>query len=107
MLKNSKYGLGIGLLFLGIVFVVINYFTISYEQVYLPKLLLSGFIIGFLGIGLILFPGPVLDQSDVSGSWKRLWRESKVLHRIMWIVFTLAGVAAGILTFIYFDLKFD
>jgi hypothetical protein len=106
MLKTSKYAVGIGMLILGIVFVAINYFTITYEQMYLPKLLLAGCIIGFMGLGLILFPGPATDLKDSSGYWKKLWKESPVLNRVMWIVFTLAGVAVGLWTFSHFGLSF-
>jgi hypothetical protein len=105
MFKNSKYAVGVGMLILGIVFVAINYFTIQYESMYLPKLLLAGCIITFMGLGLIIFPGPAVDPSDSSGYWKRLWRESKVLNRSMWVIFTLAGVAVGIWIFVELDLS--
>ena len=105
MLKTSKYALGIGLLILGIAFVAINYFTLTYEQMYLPKLLLAGCITTCMGLGFILFPGPAIDPKDSSGYWKKLWKESPVLNRIVWIIFTLAGVAVGLWLFSYFGLS--
>ena len=107
MLKNSKYALGIGFLALGIVFVLVNYLAITWEDMYFPKLLMAGILLTVLGIGFLLFPGVDADVSNSKGYFKRLWKGSPVLHRIMWIVFTLGGIALSIWVMVYFELPLD
>lgn len=105
MFKTSKYALGIGLLITGIVLAGINYFSITIENYYFPKLLLSGIIIAFMGLGFILFPGRAVQEGEAGQYLKHIWKESSGFQKFMWILFTLAGAAVGIWVFSYFDLN--
>lgn len=105
MLKTSKYALGIGLLITGIVLAGMNYFFIVYENFYFPKLLLTGIIVTFLGLGFLLFPGRAPQEGESGQYLKNIWKESSGFQKFMWILFTLAGAAIGIWVFVYFDLN--
>jgi hypothetical protein len=105
MFKTSKYALGIGLLITGIVLAGINYFSITFENYYFPKLLLTGIIVAFLGLGFILFPGRAPLEGEAGQYLKNIWKESTAFQKSMWILFTLAGAIIGIWVFVYFDLN--
>ncbi len=105
MLKNSKYAIGIGLFFTGLVLAGINYFSITLENYYFPKLLLTGIIVAFMGLGFIIFPGRAPQEGEAGQYLKHIWKESSGFQKFMWILFTLAGAAVGIWVFVYFDLN--
>lgn len=105
MFKNSKYAFGIGLFFTGICFTLINYFAIVYSNYYFPKLLIMGIVVAFMGLGFMLFPGPKNDPSDPDKFFKALWKNSRWLDKLMWILFTAAGAAAAVFVMIHFKLE--
>ena len=104
-MKNSSRAVGLGLVAAGLLFVGINIFTLTYQAYYLPKLLSVGIVCGFFGLGFSIFPGGAVDITNSQHYFREKWKSSSVLDRTMWVLFTLAGIAVAILTFVYFDLE--
>lgn len=97
--------MGLGLSIAGILFVLINLYTINFHYFFLPKLLMGGITCFFTGIGFILFPGAGMNEGSSRTMLKDMWKESRILDRIMWITFLLAGVAAAIFIMDYYNLR--
>jgi len=101
LFDNMPYGrvTGIGSIAIGIVFILMNVGTIYYNGTYYPKLLYTGIIIIFFGIGIFLFPGGNFKKGDIPAETKHLkyiWQQAPILHRVLWIIFTAAGVICAI-----------
>jgi hypothetical protein len=101
----AKYGLGIGLLLVGIVFVAINWYLFHYQNQYMPKLLVSGTVIFFLGLGFTIFPGAEIDETNSRSYLKNKLKETSWLIKLIWILFLLAGVLATVMIMDHYHLN--
>lgn len=82
----------------GILLIALNAGTVFYNSTFYPKLLFVGIFIAVFGVGLVIFPGGSIRKGDVpegTSHLKFLWANAPRLHRAMWILFALAGAAAG------------
>ncbi|MCH2235750.1 MAG: hypothetical protein MK078_16030 [Crocinitomicaceae bacterium] len=112
-------GLGIGLLVAAVLFLGINTYLITGEGYYMVKLTLTGFVLLGMGLGMVLFPGPIIEVENteqykvdikgppiparkerVKGNFKDLWKSLRILDKTMWVIFTLFGL---LLAYFYFD----
>lgn len=101
----AKYGLGIGLLLVGIVFVAINWYLFHYQNQYMPKLLISGIVIFFLGLGFTIFPFAQFEEIDTKTYLKHSLKEAPLLIKLIWLCFLALGVVAAIMVMNYYHLK--
>lgn len=86
--------LGIALAFVGLLFVGINGVMIKSADSFLPKLFVTGMIILFLGIGLILFPPYDAKMDDPTLYFKEIFQKTPLFYKFMWLIFILLGVAS-------------
>ncbi len=101
----KKYGLGIGLLVVGIIFVAANWYLYQYQNYYFPKFLIVGIITFFLGIAFTLFPGAHAGELD---SWQYLkykFKNTPVLIKLIWLAFLALSVVAVFLVIDHYHLK--
>ncbi|MBN1498690.1 MAG: hypothetical protein JW982_00920 [Spirochaetes bacterium] len=97
---NMRYGRasGIWAVLIFIVFAVYNFYSIINNQTYSPKLVVTGIIMLFLGISLILFPGGNFTRNDYKGQRigiKFIWTQAPVMHRAIWCTAVICGVISG------------
>ena len=102
--KERNRALGIGLLIVGILFIGINWYTISYEYFWLPKLLITGIVVTPMGLALTLVPGPRVSMDDSVKFFGLKWRAASWLERIIWILSILIGGVLAIWVINYYDL---
>ena len=103
---KSNRVIGIGLAIVGLLFVGINIYLIEYQNQYFPKLLCVGSVAFSLGIGLTIFPGGYVDMSvEKSDYWKLKWKRTALAHKLMWLLFSLAGGALCYFFFNYYGLS--
>lgn len=119
----SARGLGIGLLVAAILFVGINTYLILGPGYYLIKLTLAGFVLLGMGLGMTLFPGPIIAPANedqykvdlkaapkpmkphrVKGNFGELWKSLRLLDKTMWVLFTLLGLVFAYFYFGFFGL---
>ena len=98
--ENANYGRANGTagIIVGILLIALNAGTVFYNSTFYPKLLFVGIFIAIFGIGLVIFPGGSICKGDIPAGThhlKFLWSNAPGLHRAMWILFALAGAAAG------------
>lgn len=90
----KKHGLGIGLLIVGLVFVGVNWYLFHYQNQYMPKLLIGGIVIFFLGLALTLFPGAHSEEVDSKLYFKYKFKNTSVLIKLIWLCFLALSVLA-------------
>ena len=101
----KKYGLGIGLLIVGVVFVAINWYLYHYQNQYMPKLLISGIVIFFLGVGFTIFPGTYSEEIDSKNHLRYLWEDTPLKIKLIWLLFLMAGIVAAVMIMDHYHLK--
>jgi hypothetical protein len=88
--------LGITLLVVGILFIGVNYFLIYNATFFFPKMILIGFPTSMLGLAMILFQGGDFSAEIKVPKPKEMFKNAPLLHKLMWILFTLVGLIIGI-----------
>ena len=101
----KKYGLGIGLLIVGVLFVAGNWYLFNYQNYYFPKLLISGIVILFIGLGFTLFPGAHSNEVDSRQFFKYKFKNTPWVVKLIWLGFLAMGVVAVFLVIDHYHLK--
>jgi len=104
LLKQSNRGVGIGLLIVGLIFICINLYTITYEYFWLPKLLLVGIVVTTLGLALTIFPGANVPIENNKQFFKQKFSQTSWRDKLIWIFSILAGSTIAIWVIVYYDL---
>ncbi|MFP2994259.1 hypothetical protein ABN763_00020 [Spongiivirga sp. MCCC 1A20706] len=96
--KDQKAGriIGIVLLVLGMILTTVLVYIISTAQS-VPRILIAGPSIGFLGLAMSIFPGGNLSYKEINkaGSKKGvrlLWSVAPNAHKTIWIVSGIIGL---------------
>ena len=97
--RTMGYALG----FCGLAFVLINYITLMSSDTYFPKLLLTGIILFFLGLGMVFFPPYAANMNDQSTYFKEVFQKTPMINKLMWLVFIGLGVVAIVLMMDYYN----
>jgi len=93
---KTTRALPIGLLITGILFMGINFFLIYISDYWLPKLMITGIILSFLGLGMTLFPPADIHVIEKKKAVIETIKHSKKLHVAVWILSLLGGIATTI-----------
>jgi len=97
-MKNKPFGFktGIGLTILGDILIIVNIVMLQTNDSFFPKMLIAGCALSALGMSMIAVPGvtPPDDTPDnkKAGAW---WKGSSPANKIVWIIASGAGMAAG------------
>jgi ABC-type uncharacterized transport system permease subunit len=93
---KTTRALPIGLLITGILFMGINFLLIYISDYWLPKLMIVGILLSFLGLGMTLFPPADVHIPDKKKYFSETIKHSKKLHVVVWILSLLGGIAVTI-----------
>lgn len=109
MNSTKPYGIrsGTGMIILGVFLGLVNYLALTFSDYYFPKLFIAAGTFVGLGIGMIILPGSVIPNDTPNDKKVKLWwSTSPILHRIVWIVSGLAGLAVSFYIMLQIDPNF-
>ena len=96
-MKAGKF-IGIIIFVIGVIVSLIFFFIASgWDSV--PEILLMGPALIVLGGAMIIFPGGTFSKEDLNnhpGGAKEMWRRAPGMHKMMWVVATIAGTVASV-----------
>ena len=93
--KPTGTAVGLGLIALGLLGTGYLYYVVTSDvESYYPKLMVAGPTLLLAGIAMMLLPGTAEKEPRI---W---WRTTPLLHRVLWILAGIVGLAIGF----YFDL---
>lgn len=100
MIRNVGVKNGLICLLIGVVAIGFNLFMIETSGKYFVKLTALGFILFYVGLGMLLAPGKMEVEDDLTekNNAKILFKKSSLLTKVIWIVYAIAGIAACIYT---------
>lgn len=102
MIRNQGVKSGVICLLVGLVAIGFNLFMIEASGKYFGKLTALGFILFYMGLGMLLAPGKMEVEDDLKekSNTKIVFNKSGALTKVIWIVYMLAGIAACVYTII-------
>ena len=96
-MKAAKF-IGIIIFVIGVIVSLIFFFIASgWDSV--PKILIMGPALIVGGGAMIVFPGGDFSKEDLNnhpGGAKEMWRRAPGMHKVMWVVATIAGALASV-----------
>ncbi|MFT4601958.1 MAG: hypothetical protein ACI857_002144 [Arenicella sp.] len=101
---KTTRAIGIGLLIIGVVFLIINWISLSTGNVWFPKILLGGIVMSCLGLAMIIFPAHDANGYD-KDYFSQVMGNTPVLNVIMWAVSIVLSIFAIMWVFDYYDLS--
>jgi len=102
--KPLGFRLGFALVFIGVIFAIANHLLLTYSNSTFN--ILIGFpIFIFWGFGLIFFTGAKSEAFQTTLDLKNFFKNSPLLHKIIWIFTFLLGMVGTFFIFKYYHLK--
>ncbi|PLX06458.1 MAG: hypothetical protein C0596_18515 [Marinilabiliales bacterium] len=106
MKKTYKTGfkLGLGLFIIGVLFAALNHGLLEYVN-WTLNIFVGYPLFLTLGLAFIIAPGPEIGKLKDGKDIKKLLTDSKSSDKIIWILFSLLGIAGMFVIIYYYGLQ--